>query len=482
MANYTYDNLQDTNKCKKIKKQLENYLKRNPCDYDSALKYYNLGNYDNKLIIKIFNNFIYHKNREEVLFILGKAELAIGNIKEASYHFQTLLNENKSKWEDILFNEGKKELSINNLENASVYFNLLLSNDPKNLDDITFLIKNIKFLQENPPKTKKNLKTILENGYCCDEKRIKLELAKMELNDGHILEANNYLQLLSEEDIKDLETELFNEGKKELSINNLENASIYFKLLLKYKPKNWEDISLELAKIEFKKGNIQEGRKYFENILTNDDSYDKDYIKIELAKAELSCGNIVIAKNYFIELLNSKRWKIAMVCLVKLNIKQNDYISAFKYIKLLKQYTLSDELKFEVDMLSLYIMKELNIFFDKENNIPFNYNNYQVIDYDEFVALEHIIDRHYKDFSRNINIYKLFDKIKDKLIDEYKVRCLKINDIYDIPFQDIGDNCHILRVVTLPNTTNILTMYPLNINIFYLDEEFEKVTNKTYKR
>ena len=105
-------------------------------------------------------------------------------------------------------------------------------------------------------------------------------------------------------------------------------------------------------------------------------------------------------------------------------------------------------------------MQELNIFF---KNIKFNYmyNNNQLIDYDEYVAVEHIIDRHSNDFSIGIDIYKLFNEISSKLIDEYRVEGLKFNDTYDIPYPNVGYNKHILRVYVIPNTKNILTMYPL---------------------
>lgn len=105
-------------------------------------------------------------------------------------------------------------------------------------------------------------------------------------------------------------------------------------------------------------------------------------------------------------------------------------------------------------------MKEFNIFFKctRYDNL---YNNNQLIDYDEYVAVEHIIDRHSNDFSEHIDIYSLFNEIKSKLIDEYRVDCLKFNDVYDIPYQNVGYDKHIIRVYTIPNTKNILTMYPL---------------------
>lgn len=116
-------------------------------------------------------------------------------------------------------------------------------------------------------------------------------------------------------------------------------------------------------------------------------------------------------------------------------------------------------------------MKELNIFFDKEYSNLYNYNNLQTIDYDEFVAIEHILERHEKEFSSDIDIYKLFNDIKTKLTPETQKQKLVVNDVYDIPYQNIGNGIHILRVVTLPNSKDILTMFPL-----YDDEEIEEIS------
>ena len=86
--------------------------------------------------------------------------------------------------------------------------------------------------------------------------------------------------------------------------------------------------------------------------------------------------------------------------------------------------------------------------------------NLQLLDYDEYVAVEHIVSRHSRDFSKNIDIHKLFVDIKKSISDEYYVGKLVLNDIYDIPYEGIGDS-DVLRVICIPGTKNILSMYPL---------------------
>ncbi len=223
---------------------------------------------------------------------------------------------------------------------------------------------------------------------------------------------------------------------------------------------------LELGKLEKSEGNIGEARNYFESLLN---AQNRTYAMLELGRLEYIEGNIEKSRNYFESLLNTQNRTYAIVNLMVMYIKEQNYIDAFKYLKYSKDSKIKTSFKTE-----LFIMKELNIFFDEENKIPISYNNLQIVDYDEFVALEHVIENHDSDFSKDIDIYRLFNDIKSKLTEEYKKRKLVLNDIYEIPYENVGENCHILRVVTLPNSHDILSMYPLLNDYLELDEETEE--------
>ena len=103
-------------------------------------------------------------------------------------------------------------------------------------------------------------------------------------------------------------------------------------------------------------------------------------------------------------------------------------------------------------------MTRLNIFF-KDKDLQIFYNALQIINYDEYSAIEHIIERHKDEFTKGIDLYKLFKSVV--IDDKYYVRNITFNNIYDIPYENIGENTNILRVITLPNSKKILTMYPL---------------------
>ena len=106
------------------------------------------------------------------------------------------------------------------------------------------------------------------------------------------------------------------------------------------------------------------------------------------------------------------------------------------------------------------LCKELNIFF-KDDTFFNTYGNSQAISYDEFEAIEYILDRHSKDFGENIDIVKLFVNIKQFLTKENQVNIFSTSDIYDIPYEGLSNETNNIRVLTLPNTKNIVNMYPI---------------------
>lgn len=120
----------------------------------------------------------------------------------------------------------------------------------------------------------------------------------------------------------------------------------------------------------------------------------------------------------------------------------------------------------------LYIYKKVGVF-SKEILMPvYTYSHHQLIDYSERRAINHIL-RHKKVDEVGDRITVFNKKYKSKSIKkafyfaQEQIPLLKqsyncFNSIYTIPYMNIGNNGeNYLRVVTLFDTKDILTMFPV---------------------
>jgi tetratricopeptide (TPR) repeat protein len=166
-------------------------------------------------------------------------------------------------------------------------------------------------------------------------------------------------------------------------------------------------------------------------------------------------GNIDESREYFEKRLKYEFNLYSIENLCYIAIKQGNFEKAFDYYQILKEHNYEENY-----IIQLMICKELNIFFKDELYLN-NYGNAQAISYDEFEAIEYILDRHSKDFDENIDIVKLFVNIKQFLTKENQVNMFSTSDIYDIPYEGLSNETNNIRVLTLPNTKNIVNMYPI---------------------
>jgi tetratricopeptide (TPR) repeat protein len=218
---------------------------------------------------------------------------------------------------------------------------------------------------------------------------------------------------------------------------------------------------LGLGKLEFMLGNVDKAKYYLNNLLNTS---NRSGAIVELGIIEYYLGNITGAFKYFDSLLHTKSEEYVLPNIVNMLIKEGYVKEAFEYFIYSKRKGIYCDPKAE-----LYLMKYFNIFFINPCNRDYSYNNLQLIDYDEYVAVEHIISRHQRDFSKNIDIYELFNSIKEKISREFYIGKLVLNDIYDIPYEGIGKS-DTLRVICIPGTKDILSMYPLTNNNDYEEE------------
>jgi len=513
------------------KKVLSKYLEK----YEDMFIRFELGKTEfvlgNTLVAKNHFEYILKTKKDNyVLLELGRVEYSLGNVERAKSILKSLLSVPTSKYR-ALFELGKIELNEENTKGAQKYFEEILTICP----DVYAMMElgRIEAERGNFVKAKKYFYEILRTKNDCyvyvelgkieaEEKHFetaknlfkkafgtpneiyaKIELSKMELNRGRTRNARKYLDSIPEDEKTGLA--YLGLGKIEAEEGNYEKAKEIFLKLVNTQAKHMAEY--EMAKLELDNGNLAEARKYLEclkvegyspsvallfgNLEIADNRFDEAekhlYYVLEhehlylnycanffLAIIRFKKGNLEESKELFItaKKCGHKLTIYSLRYLLLICIKQNDLNEAFKYFMELRHLKAGTD-----DKAELFLMKRLNIFFEHTKPFKDKYGNDQIIDYDEYVAIEHIIDRHENEFAQDINIYELFHTIKKYLVEEYRQYELMFNDFYDIPYQSLGiDKEGHIRVVTLPCSKQIMSMYPL-----YRNNEFEEELNDAGK-
>lgn len=320
---------------------------------------------------------------------------------------------------------------------------------------------------------------------------IKFEYARLLINLGETNQGKKMLLELL--DTRNRNYALLELGKIAVREKDIITAKKCFNEILQYsyddKDRNYA--LLELGIIESKYGDKNKARKNFVEILKKaDNRKDKNHALLELGRLEAELGNIEEAKTYFNQLIkknkNSKNeiekntaW-YAERLLITLLFKTEEYKPLVELIN-------KNDVKIKSYIL-IYVSKLINMYFNiPYEEIEYGYTINQILDYDEYVALDHILDGHDLGsdgtiFNPNIDIYKLFNDIQKQLTPKNKINKLIFNDIYIIYYPNIGiNNQNYLRVVTLPNTKNILTMYPISNKNDIIDDDYIEENKKVKK-
>ena len=333
--------------------------------------------------------------------------------------------------------------------------------------------KNERFNKANCEKDLNTMKeTYLINP---DDLKEKYRYARLLIKNGEREKGKKLLTELLKTSYKNYA--LFELGRVVMFEKDLSKAKSIFNKLLKTDNRNYS--LFQLGKISVIERNYEEAKKYFRMLL---DTESKDYALFELANVFYLEKNIEEARNYFVSLIetNSKSKDYAVRSIILLEIKENNLEEALKYIN----YALKNGIEVKNNVI-LYVSKELDVFFDsryyKYSDYHLNFEEQQIINYNQYEVISHMIDREEEKtgnkakFNFNIDIYELFFEIKKYLIDEYKIHDFSFNDVYVIPYKNVGLNGEeYLRVITLPNG-NILSIHPLDNK--YVDERDDDYYN-----
>lgn len=184
------------------------------------------------------------------------------------------------------------------------------------------------------------------------------------------------------------------------------------------------------------------------------------------AYLSFSLGDFINAENFIKaciseeEIISTKSINLLM----NIYFKQGKYHEADRFLKVIKKSNPKIQYDKGIDVI---IAKKLKRPLEFESD---KYHITQLRNYSEAKALKHIQKHHqYKAgqvgaFAANIDIDELFEEVKIYLTKNNMIY-EDILDTYEITYPNIGFDAEnnpvdILRIVTVPETKNIITMYP----------------------
>ena len=315
----------------------------------------------------------------------------------------------------------------------------------------------------------------------------KLELGKLYANVKNFEKAKEYFEQLL--DTSNENYALLELGRLYVSEGKNEQAKLLFEQLLQIGDENDKEFAtLELGRLYASDGENEKAENHFKSILQTD---NKAFAMLELGRLYACCNASEKAKQVFEQLLkigNENDKTCALIELLKLSIKNKKYSQALQYLdKLITVNTslTSDQIK----RYQLFLKFKLGKI--KKSELSEDYFGRQMAKYNLKSALECISgnvgidgkDMHQGRFNSNINIPDLFD-ICDETICEIEPYSYDVVDKYIVALDynigiSMGMETNLVEVVTISNTKDIITMYPVLSK--YKNVAFAK-KNKTKKR
>lgn len=147
----------------------------------------------------------------------------------------------------------------------------------------------------------------------------------------------------------------------------------------------------------------------------------------------------------------------------------NMYEEALKLLPILYENRIINAHSLSIS--ELVMKKQLGIEVNVKKGARCDYIKEQILDYNEDVVLEHINEHKYNKeekcrFNDNVNLNYLFNLIRSNVDNTKKSNTEEILEVHYFPISNIGydDNsiCNFVKVVVIPNTNNIISMYPIN--------------------
>lgn len=348
----------------------------------------------------------------------------------------------------------------------------------------------------------------------------RIQLARLKIVDQKVDEADEILKEVTHDHGREFERELLHlQGraafeKKEYSkalaffkmakgvtrdkiywINSLEEAKTYEKMdqleqalkvcadLEKSEYKDNPRLHMLLGDVYRKQENYKEASKEY-NLALNESQLDtfKQGIYLRQGLLKIERDNLDGAIPIFEKIVNynTKEYQeIAYMELADIYTRKKDYNNAKQSLRKLKEIKPNPDLVKTINRSELWINTQTKSKFDRKD---FSYIEHQMIHYSEEHALEHIRRGHTEDntavFKNDSDIETIFYGISP-LLSKTRRMVEHATDCYVVDYPKVGTVQHEdvdkLKVVCLPNTHKVITMYPYKKNMQEenLEQDFE---------
>ena len=441
--------------------------------------------------------------------LFKEAETLCLDVLNRSFHVKRLKSDMYITLSEALQAQNKIEEAIQALEKA---YEL----KDQNTQTIQIRLANLYLKNNEKQKAFQILDKSKNNAF---NKNIELEKAYIYIREKEEEKALKILLDINDHDLKskiDIQKKNMYLGNIYKKNNEFEKALLYYKNVLLIKNDYYWHAYCCIGHIKYKLGFIDEAIIMLDEALKK---YENDLvletlIKCYLLKGDNNNANKLIDRltsAYLKQLylgrieLNSKNYEKAEEILSDLfkcndameqrSIRHTYYyliISKFRLNKYDEVLELINNNDIDLGVGSKYIRELALIEFYAKSKLGYDvtistYSERQAIDYSEELAIEHIKNHHdtyytISKFSNDINIESLYHHIKNHL-DEDKKIIMGMLDKYIFDFtNDIGNdkvrNLRTISVICLPNTNNILTMYPDKYERLIVQESSETKKEK----
>lgn len=240
--------------------------------------------------------------------------------------------------------------------------------------------------------------------------------------------------------------------------------------------------SLALGIVYLNNAFEEEARENLQLATTSNDNYIQEESLFRIACLEQQVNNRALAKLYFDTMIKSNvsiNKEAYYVKILSLLVKDKNYEEALNYFNKMLKACPNMELN-ETNTIKLIIEKGLGLELSVKKP---GYKEKQIINYSKEEAIKHIyLNRLYSaPFNNDIEIKDVYEFAKSKLTDS-NLCYGETLDVYEIDTKEVANGMNKLRVLTIPNTKDIITMYPHNENKYHRLKDFEINKEKSNRK